>query len=109
LQALRARLRDAIDPFDLDVFEPYLTKGRAALRQRTAVVLGLLLPSQAALASVAGSVPVTSGSQSNILPLAPTAPRFASLPIGGTDGYAARVQPRGVPWQCIMDVLRDWE
>ncbi|XP_076852607.1 conserved oligomeric Golgi complex subunit 1 isoform X2 [Brachyhypopomus gauderio] len=77
-----------IDPFDLDVFTPYLNSNLNRVTQRTSVLLGLLMGSEKQCARRSTSL----GSQEpyNILPLASSQIRFGLLPLSMTSSRKAK-------------------
>lgn len=83
LATFRKHLRTGIDPFDLDVYEPYLTSLRANSYHRSATLLGLFANIHPMHQHNRGTL--SSTEKHNCLALAKPPPRFASLPIGGTE------------------------
>ncbi|XP_066273879.1 conserved oligomeric Golgi complex subunit 1-like isoform X1 [Branchiostoma lanceolatum] len=78
---LLEKIETHIDPFDLDVFTPHLSKALDRLTQRCSVMLGVTTSPDRHLA--AGRPPGSTGQQEqhNVLPLPPPIPRFSLLPI----------------------------
>ncbi|XP_019615207.1 PREDICTED: conserved oligomeric Golgi complex subunit 1-like [Branchiostoma belcheri] len=78
---LLEKIENHIDPFDLDVFTPHLSKALDRLTQRCSVMLGVTTSPDRHLA--AGRPPGSTGQQEqhNVLPLPPPIPRFSLLPI----------------------------
>ncbi|XP_035665798.1 conserved oligomeric Golgi complex subunit 1-like [Branchiostoma floridae] len=78
---LLEKIENHIDPFDLDVFTPHLSKALDRLTQRCSVMLGVTTSPDRHLA--AGRPPGSTGQQEqhNVLPLPPPIPKFTLLPI----------------------------
>eukprot|EP00045_Choanoeca_perplexa_P016469 m.223513 g.223513 ORF g.223513 m.223513 type:complete len:936 (-) comp17271_c0_seq2:16-2823(-) len=83
LATFRKQLRAGIDPFDLDVYEPYLVSLRANSYHRSATLLGLFANIHPMHQHNRGTL--SSTEKHNCLALAKPPPRFAPLPIGGTE------------------------
>ena len=84
--ALQARIRGEIDPFDLDVFSPFIKASLIKSYHRTSVLYGFftqLNPTHA------GQRPVISSTEShNMVGVADVAPRFPMLPLGTQTRHA---------------------
>lgn len=77
---LIARIRAAIDPFDLDVFTPLLQSSRTKAYHRSAVLMGFFASLNPAHQ---GARPMLSSSEMhNTVALADVVPRFPLLPLG---------------------------
>ncbi len=90
LGELLSKVQAAVDPFDYDVYEPYLKATRGALYQRLSLLLGHFTSLQPQHQQV--RVNLSSTDQANTMAVAPTAPRFATLPIG-TSTLHAEMEP----------------
>ena len=88
VEATRQRLTGLVDPFDLDVFAPFLREGRARLYQRTALLLGYFAQLRPLHAGARTAPSATD--RHNLLAVCNTAPRMALLPVAGVgdDGMA---------------------
>lgn len=74
-------LRGKIDPFDLEVFEPFLKENRSKSYQRAGVMLGLLTQVHPGTHSGTRAVLLSSDNHT-ALPVAPVPARFPLLPSG---------------------------
>lgn len=75
-------LESYIDPFDLDVFAPHLTKNIQRSIHCSAVMLGFITPSDRTDTTQSShSLSKSGGNSHNILPLTPDCGRFSYLPI----------------------------
>eukprot|EP00051_Salpingoeca_urceolata_P002260 m.48551 g.48551 ORF g.48551 m.48551 type:complete len:1022 (+) comp12009_c0_seq2:147-3212(+) len=81
-------IRTRIDPFDLDVYAPFLDDTRSRIYQRCGVLLGLLTHLKP-LSQTTSSAMLSSSESHNMLPLAPVAPRLPLLPVGGRSTQAS--------------------
>lgn len=81
VEAARQRLTSLVDPFDLDVFAPFLRESRARLYQRTALLLGFFAQLRP-LHAGARTAPAATDRHS-LLPVCNPAPRMALLPVAG--------------------------
>lgn len=75
-------LESFIDPFDLDVFSPYMTKNMQVCSQRFGLLMGLVIPSSKSQLLLAGSRNThTMASKHNSLTISPDCGRFSYLPV----------------------------
>ncbi|XP_031572017.1 conserved oligomeric Golgi complex subunit 1-like [Actinia tenebrosa] len=82
-EAVIDSLEGVVDPFDLDVFSPYLAANLNRQLQRCGVLFGVLVSLDKHSNHSFGVTSRPSGSQDqhNIMPLAPNPPRFTLLPL----------------------------
>lgn len=90
LKAICDQLQSFVDPFDLDVFTPHMAANLERHRQRSLVLLGLLMVVKSPQATIFHQPLTSRGAQekSNIIPVGPPAPRILSLPISSTQSLA---------------------
>ncbi|XP_048583380.1 conserved oligomeric Golgi complex subunit 1 isoform X2 [Nematostella vectensis] len=89
LQTVVDTLEGFVDPFDLDVFSPHITRNLTRQLQRCGVLFGILVTlDKHTNHSFGVTSRSTSGSQDqhNIMPLAPNPPRFSLLPLTSHHG-----------------------
>ena len=79
LDALRSRLREGIDPFDLVVYEKPLAEARARLYVRCEVLLGNF--TRLNRIHVGTKAAISSSDRDNMVAVAPGVPRFPPLPV----------------------------
>ncbi|XP_005415133.1 PREDICTED: conserved oligomeric Golgi complex subunit 1-like, partial [Chinchilla lanigera] len=87
-------LEALIDPFDLDVFTPYLNSNLNLLVQRTSVLFGLVTGTENQYTPRSSTF--NSQEAHNILPLASSQIRFGLLPLSMTSTRKAKSTSRGV-------------
>ncbi|XP_076443565.1 conserved oligomeric Golgi complex subunit 1-like isoform X2 [Babylonia areolata] len=75
-------LEEHVDPFDLDVFSPYIQTNLMKATQRSAVLLGALSVSDRHAMLTSGRPAMGSQEQHNVLALTSCSARFPLLPIG---------------------------
>ncbi|GFS14944.1 conserved oligomeric Golgi complex subunit 1 [Elysia marginata] len=92
-QTVLSQLEDIVDPFDLDVFSPYIQANLSKQAQRSSVIFGALCHLDKHGASSAGGSltgalrPVLSGQEPhNVLSLISCPNRFPLLPLGSQQG-----------------------
>uniref|UniRef100_H0W5X7 Conserved oligomeric Golgi complex subunit 1 n=1 Tax=Cavia porcellus TaxID=10141 RepID=H0W5X7_CAVPO len=88
------QLEALIDPFDLDVFTPYLNSNLHLLVQRTSVLFGLVTGTENQFTPRSSSL--NSQEAHNILPLASSQIRFGLLPLSMTSTRKAKSSTTGV-------------
>ncbi|XP_029455118.1 conserved oligomeric Golgi complex subunit 1 isoform X2 [Rhinatrema bivittatum] len=88
IQKVADLLESHIDPFDLDVFMPYLNSNLNRLAQRTSVLFGLLTGAENQY--TARSAPFSTQEVHNILPLATSQIRFGLLPLSMSSSRKAK-------------------
>ncbi|KAK7792119.1 hypothetical protein R5R35_009650 [Gryllus longicercus] len=96
-QEICDKLEDKIDPFDLDVFCPYIQNNIKRSVQRTQGLLGILIAWPDKLAVVSGLRPPSTHTveDPSVLPLCSNAPWFPLLPVTGPPG--SRLPPATQP------------
>ncbi|XP_059174642.1 conserved oligomeric Golgi complex subunit 1-like [Physella acuta] len=81
-QTVIDRLEEQVDPFDLDVFSPYIQANLIKQAQRCSVIFGTLYCMDKHGQSSLGSRPILTGQeQHNVLPLSSCPQRFPLLPL----------------------------
>ncbi|KAK7116850.1 conserved oligomeric Golgi complex subunit 1-like isoform X2 [Littorina saxatilis] len=81
-QAIVESLEGHVDPFDLDVFSPYIQSNIMKATQRSAVLLGALSMSDRHAMLSSGRPTMGGQEQHNVLPLTTCTARFPLLPLG---------------------------
>ncbi|XP_025076664.1 conserved oligomeric Golgi complex subunit 1-like [Pomacea canaliculata] len=81
-QVIVEGLEEHVDPFDLDVFSPYMQANLMKATQRSAVLLGNLSMLDKHAITGSGRPPIGGQEQHNILPLTTCSARFPLLPLG---------------------------
>ncbi|GLH04216.1 Conserved oligomeric Golgi complex subunit 1 [Gryllus bimaculatus] len=96
-QEICDKFEDKIDPFDLDVFCPYIQNNIKRSVQRTQGLLGILIAWPDKLAVVSGLRPPSTHTveDPSVLPLCSNAPWFPLLPVTGPPG--SRLPPATQP------------
>uniref|UniRef100_A0A8C2VNT5 Conserved oligomeric Golgi complex subunit 1 n=1 Tax=Chinchilla lanigera TaxID=34839 RepID=A0A8C2VNT5_CHILA len=94
-------LEALIDPFDLDVFTPYLNSNLNLLVQRTSVLFGLVTGTENQYTPRSSTF--NSQEAHNILPLASSQIRFGLLPLSMTSTRKAKSTSRGVETKAQVD------
>uniref|UniRef100_H0VUN9 Conserved oligomeric Golgi complex subunit 1 n=1 Tax=Cavia porcellus TaxID=10141 RepID=H0VUN9_CAVPO len=92
--SMTEHLEALIDPFDLDVFTPYLNSNLHLLVQRTSVLFGLVTGTENQFTPRSSSL--NSQEAHNILPLASSQIRFGLLPLSMTSTWKAKSSTTGV-------------
>lgn len=94
-QSVLDQIHSLIDPFDLDVFTPYILSALERQLQRSTVLLGLLLALRGSSHLLSGHKPPPSSTQEKhiVIPLFPSTPRFPPLPISTSVQHASRLPP----------------
>ncbi|XP_023569889.1 conserved oligomeric Golgi complex subunit 1 [Octodon degus] len=94
IEKVTDRLEALVDPFDLDVFTPYLNSNLSLLVQRTSVLFGLVTGTENQFTPRSSTF--NSQEAHNILPLASSQIRFGLLPLSMTGTRKAKSTSRGV-------------
>ncbi|PSN54283.1 hypothetical protein C0J52_06981 [Blattella germanica] len=95
-QIISDKFEDKIDPFDLDVFCPYIQNNIKRSVQRSQCLLGVLIawPEKLALVSGLKATTTTAIEDPSVLSLCNNAPWFSLLPVTGPPGTRL---PSGIP------------
>jgi len=101
-QKVCGKLEDLVDPFDLDVFTPYLQANLMKQAQRSSVIFGALaqLDKHGVVSSMARPV-LSSQEQHNVLPLAACPQRFPLLPLSSKQSNRSALTTQPLPAQVI--------
>jgi hypothetical protein len=89
LESLRTRCKEAIDPFDMIVYEKPLQESRARFYMRCEVLLGPFIRLNRLHVGVKAAL--TASDRDNMIALAPTVPRFPLLPISASKSTSSSV------------------
>ncbi|XP_065910977.1 conserved oligomeric Golgi complex subunit 1-like [Dysidea avara] len=83
VQEIETQFENLIDPFDLDVFRPHLSRNLDRHHQRCSVMLGSIssLNSSSHIKLKSGNVSGVSQEKHNVIPTAPSIAAFTSLPV----------------------------
>ncbi|KAI8792747.1 conserved oligomeric Golgi complex subunit 1 [Biomphalaria glabrata] len=101
-QAIIDRLEELVDPFDMDVFSPYIQANLNKQIQRSSVIFGgLYCMDKHGQASI-GSRPVLTGQEPhNVLPLSTCPHRFPLLPLSSQQSSRPALTTQPLPSQTI--------